>query len=242
VSEQIGELAALAELAELRRNQVYRGVGVEPGDGRLVLVLPGLFGNDFYLSPLRGWLKRIGYKPVRSTIALNAGCPERLTSGVQVSLARRIGQSSDPVAVIGHSRGGMLARVIAVRLGAQASHLIALGSPLGAIASMSSWGKPGSVRNAPAERRVVEAGRRALEILDPDCNVPDCGCPYPKDLRARLNPKTRFASIYSSEDQIVSPKASPVRGAENIEVKGTHSGLVYNVAVYGHLARVLAGG
>ena len=47
-------------------------------------------------------------------------------------------------------------------------------------------------------------------------------------------------AIYSRDDQIVTPGACEVRGATNVEVGGTHSGLVYNRAVYPPLARFLA--
>jgi triacylglycerol lipase len=87
---------------------------------------------------------------------------------------------------------------------------------------------------------VADAGRRSLQLLDPDCNVPECGCPYTQDLRNELSPRTRVLAIYSREDQIVAPDACQVEGATNVEVAGTHSGLVYNRAVYPTLARFLA--
>ena len=67
-----------AELAGLHSDPVFYGRGVPRGDGRLVVVVPGLFGNDMYLQPLRGWLQRMGYSATRSSLTLNAGCPNRL--------------------------------------------------------------------------------------------------------------------------------------------------------------------
>ena len=74
------EAQALSELAALLRAPIYAGRGVARGDGRLMLVLPGLFGNDLHVQPLRTWLRRIGYVPVASSLAVNAGCPNRLRS------------------------------------------------------------------------------------------------------------------------------------------------------------------
>ena len=54
-----------------------------------------------------------------------------------------------------------------------------------------------------------------------------------------LDPETAVLSIYSREDPIVPREASIVTGARNVEVSGTHSGLVYNPAVYRELARSL---
>jgi pimeloyl-ACP methyl ester carboxylesterase len=236
------EAGALGELAALHRAPVFYGRGVPRGDGRTVLVVPGLFGNDMYLQTLRAWLARIGYRPVQSSLLMNAGCPDRLRTTVETSLKRTLDRRPGPVSLIGHSRGGMLCWAIASRLQEQAAQLILLGSPAPAVVRMMKSGvtKP-PVGMAPSA--VVDAGARALKLMDPDCTVPACGCPYTEDLRRPLHAATRVLSIASRDDQIVPPGACRVEdgaNVENIEVRGTHGGLVYNRAVYPHLARVLA--
>jgi triacylglycerol lipase len=235
------EARALGEFAALVRDPVYYGRGVPRGDGRLVLVLPGLFANDLYLLPLHGWLLRIGYRPVISKLAINAGCPNRLREQVQAELERQMAQRSGAVAIVGHSRGGMLGWAVASRLQARCSQLVLLGSPAGAMAEFIRRSTIPGMASAPAAASVREASDRARRILDPDCTFPACGCPYPDDLRRPLSPATLVTSIYSSEDQIVPPGACPVAGAYNLEVRGSHSGLVYNAAVYRALGRALAG-
>ena len=89
------EARALAELAALHRDPVFYGRGVPRGDGRTVLVIPGLFGNDLYLRPLRSWLSRIGYRPVRSGVSINAGCPDRLRTEIERSLSPQLAQRPD---------------------------------------------------------------------------------------------------------------------------------------------------
>ena len=42
--------------------------------------------------------------------------------------------------------------------------------------------------------------------------------------------------MYSLDDPIVPPSACLVAGARNVEVHGTHSGLVFNQEVYEELA------
>ena len=42
-----------AELASLMIEPVFWGAGTQRGDGRPVLVVPGLYGGDRYLGPLR---------------------------------------------------------------------------------------------------------------------------------------------------------------------------------------------
>jgi len=233
------EAQALAELTALRLDPIYLGAGAPRGRGRTVLVLPGLFGNDLYLQPLRGWLMRLGYRPVRSTIALNAGCPNRLREQVEAELRSRRTRS-EPVALIGHSRGGMLAWALASRLQGEAECLALLGSPAPAVVELLRRGEAAVIPSIPAAAPVVEAGRQAMRLLDPHCTFPGCGCPYPEDLRRSLSPTTRPLSVYSRDDRIVSPDACLAPGARNVEVSGSHSGLVYNRAVYRELAAFLA--
>jgi len=234
------EPLALQEFALLMADPVFYGVGVPRGDGRPALVLPGLFANDFYLQPMHSWLGRIGYRPVPSTFWVNAGCPERLTGQAQEALERRLSRSERPAVIIGHSRGGILAKAIATRLSERASHLVLLGSPVGAMMRYN-WG---DARNAPtaASRTLGEASSRIRNLLDPDCDAPGCGCAFFADLRAPLNQSTKVVSIYSRDDPIVPAWSCQIPGAENIEVSGTHSGLAFNGAVYGALAEQLNSG
>src|SRR5713226_4040812 len=119
IREDLGFL----EFGRLLIDPVFRGVDVPRGDGRPVVVLPGLFGNDFYLEPIRGWLRRIGYTPIPSTLALNAGCPRRLRDQVLMEIIRRLDRAVAPVALIGHSRGGIIAWTIAAQMRERVSHL-----------------------------------------------------------------------------------------------------------------------
>jgi len=234
------EPLALQEFALLMADPVFYGVGVPRGDGRPALVLPGLFANDFYLQPMHSWLGRIGYRPVPSTFWVNAGCPERLTGQAEEALERRLSRSERPAVIIGHSRGGILAKAIATRLSERASHLVLLGSPVGAMMRYN-WG---DARNAPtaASRTLGEASSRIRNLLDPDCDAPGCGCAFFADLRAPLNRSTKVVSIYSRDDPIVPAWSCQIPGAENIEVSGTHSGLAFNGAVYRALAEQLNSG
>lgn len=238
-SRLAGEWAATGEWARLMVDPLFWGFGVPRGSGRLVLVIPGLFGNDLYLHALRSWLGRLGYRPVRSTLSINAGCYERLSRQAEEHLRAAMSSRAERVAVIGHSRGGMLARAIAARLADQASHLILLGSPVGAFVGMSQADfERGDA--LPGARAVVDASLQARRLLDPDCRFPACGCPFAVDLRRPLSPETQVLSVYSRDDVVVPPSASPVPGARNVEVAGTHSGLVYNRVAYQELAAVLA--
>jgi triacylglycerol lipase len=217
------EQRAGVELAELLASPVYYGLGVPRGDKRAVLLIPGFIGSDSYLSTLAGWLRRIGYRPAQSGIACNAGSLSRLLSQVE-RRAEALAANGTRLTVIGHSLGGIFARVLAVRRPDLIEDVVTLGSPL-----------TGNPRHAchPLLRAfgdMLLAGDRALEqsIL--------------ADLAAPLPDTIRLISIYSREDAVVDWRscidADP--RADNLEVRGTHSGLTWNAAVYRRLGRLLA--
>jgi pimeloyl-ACP methyl ester carboxylesterase len=132
---RLGELALefmrpAAETAALLRDPVYWGWGVRHGDGHHVLVLPGLGGGDTYLRLLRGWLKRIGYAPLRSGLDRNPGWSEELVRELGEIAERAFTASGRRVTIVGHSMGGVQGRSIAVRHPDRIDHVITLGSPL----------------------------------------------------------------------------------------------------------------
>lgn len=230
------EALAFGEIASLLRDPIYRGEGVRRGDGRLVVIIPGLFGSDLYLWPLRRWISRIGFRPSTSGLWVNAGCPDRLTSEIEKWIDRQQAQHDRRVVLIGHSRGGILARALAARMGSRVSHLVTLGSPIGVASTYVAGGAQQLAHQTMS--MVAQASNTARAILDPRCRFPDCGCEFIANIRAAL-PETAVLSIYSREDPIVPPEASIVIGARNVEVTGSHAGLVYNPAVYRELAREL---
>ena len=67
------ELRWYGELARLVADPVMGGRGVPRGDGRSVLLLPGLLAGDSSLSLLALFLRRIGYRPIQCGIRLNSG-------------------------------------------------------------------------------------------------------------------------------------------------------------------------
>ncbi|MFM8761911.1 MAG: esterase/lipase family protein, partial [Solirubrobacterales bacterium] len=94
-----------AEAAGLLASPTWRGRGVERGDGRPVMLVPGFLAGDESLWMMSRWLRRIGYRTHGSGIRSNIGCSEQAI----VDLEQRVVELSDrydhPVTIIGHSRG-----------------------------------------------------------------------------------------------------------------------------------------
>lgn len=123
-------LRPAAELGMLLGDRVFWGRGVARGDGRAVLVLPGLLAGDAYLQPLREWLRRIGYTPVRSGLERNPGWSAELIEELAGRALTASRQGERRITIIGHSMGGLQGRAVAARLPRVVRHVIALGSPL----------------------------------------------------------------------------------------------------------------
>ncbi|MEM7001608.1 MAG: alpha/beta fold hydrolase [Pseudomonadota bacterium] len=238
----LNEWQATQEYWQLLGDPIFRGESVTPGDGRPVIVIPGLFGNDLYLQTIRTWLQRIGYQPLASNIIWNVGCAKRLLGDVQQVL-EQIPDAAAPVAVIGHSRGGLLAKALASTYPDRINKMILVGSPLGGMLAagpdrMQQY--MDTLQANTARSMVFNAGRTAMRVMDPDCDMPVCGCEYMQRLHAPLPGSTQVTCIYSIDDPIVPPPVSMLVGGNNIQVGGTHAGLMFNREVYPYVAAALA--
>ena len=126
----------------LMADPIYWGLGVPRGDGRPVLVLPGLFAGDEYLHTLRDWLGRSGYTPVKSGIDRNPGWSTELIDALAQIASGEHRRTGRRVTIIGHSMGGLQARSVAARFPQVVRHVVALGSPL----ALAEERLPGTVR------------------------------------------------------------------------------------------------
>ncbi len=210
---------ALVDFTELLLSPVYYGCGVPRGDGSPVLLLPGMLGSDGYLFPLAGWLRRIGYRPVLLGGGPSVGALPDLLQQVE-RRTERLADSGRPLTLLGHSLGGMLARLTAVARPACVTRVVTLGCP---VTGDRSAGHP-----------VVVEMSRSLLSGDDEAFMAQCCEPLPA--------RVQVTSIYSQHDAVVDWHAcvDPDPRATNIRVSGSHVGLTWNAAVYRHLAEQLA--
>jgi pimeloyl-ACP methyl ester carboxylesterase len=184
------------------------------GDGRPVLVLPGLIASDVSTRPLRSFLSRHGYSVSGWGQGRNYGLRDGVADGMIELLLQIARQSGRKVSLVGWSLGGIYARQLAKIAPEAVQTVITLGSPFAAHPrSTNAW-------------RVYEltSGRRAADRDD------DFGGSLAEP------PPVPTTAIFSRTDGVCAWRGCIERpGAltENIEVRGSHCGLGHHpAAVY----------
>jgi len=219
----------------LRASAVYRGINVPGGDGSAVLLIPGFLGSDWYLRDLRRWLGRIGYRAYMSGIGRNAECPNVLTDRLFETIEQAYDDSGGRVHLIGHSLGGLLGRAAAVLRPKWIASVISMASPFRGVRA-----HPIVLQAAALVRRRIVRRESGPAVL-PECYSGFCSCDTLSALRTPFPPGVPQAAIYTKSDGVVDWRLCVTDDpGSDIEVRGTHVGLVFNREVYQHIADRLA--
>ena len=193
------------------------------GDGHPILVLPGFTAGDQSTLLLRRLLKQLKYTPLPWELGQNTGSvelQERLFERFQDVMAAHPGG----ISLIGQSLGGVFARVLAHRWPDRVRQVITLGSPF---ASSS----PDTVNSLVSRLFQSVSGMSREEMRDQMTDFPAAPPPVPS------------TAIYSKSDGVVHwSTCLEYEGdqAQNIEVRGSHSGMAFNPMVLHVLADRLA--
>lgn len=220
------------QFAALLRAPIYRDIPAMLGNGTPILLIPGFLAGDWTLRTLAGWLNRRGYRAYLSGIDLNVACPDTTSTILQWRIEHITQETGQPLTLIGHSLGGMLARFLGVRFPEQISQVIALGSPIS---------KPVQV-NPLVEHasQLLQPLRRMRGPVLPTCGSLECPCPFTQQVFSPLPADVAFTSIFSKQDKVVHWQSSFDGQGTNYEVPGRHLGLIVNPYVYRILATTLA--
>ena len=216
----------------LRASAVYRGNGIPHGDGSAVVLVPGFLGSDQYLGDMFSWLRRIGYQPYMSGMGRNAECPDILRGRLTETVNSAYLETRRKVHLIGHSLGGTLARSVGVHQPHLVASVTTMAAPLRAIRA-----HPMILGAAMVVRRRILSERD----VEPGCYSGFCSCDFLNSLRRPLPRSITHAAIYTKADGVIDWRCCINGDPEtDIEVKGTHVGLVFNPRVYRHVANILA--
>jgi triacylglycerol lipase len=223
------------EMAALRRSDVWRGAGVEPGEGSPVLLIPGFLAGDTTLGTMTDWLRRNGYRTKRAGIRANVACSEAACARIEERL-EAMAEQHGRVTIIGQSRGGLFAKALASQRPDLVAGIVTLGSPLrnmlavhplvlaqiGLIGALGSLSLPGMLSARCLRGECCTRFRSSLEE------------PFPEDVG--------YVSLYSRSDGIVDWRAClDPEADEHLEVRASHCGMSVNASAYRAVARALAG-
>jgi triacylglycerol lipase len=217
------------------RSEVLAGEGIPHGDGRPVVVLPPAVAGDWLMPIMVGWLRRIGYTGYRSSISLHVDCSDRTLSRVLPRIEEVVESNGRKATLLGHSRGGLLCRAIASARPDLVERVITLASPLN---------EPFAVTNLTLAA-AARVARNRLQHADPaklnmGCMTEACACTYGRFYRAPLG-AVPLISLFTRNDGVVRWQSCLVEGARNVEIRGTHLGLLASRNVYDVIAHALIG-
>jgi len=187
--------------------------------------VPGFFlAGDWTLRTQFDWLRRAGYRPRLAGVSFNVMYSEVMLRPLLDTLTEMHRKTAARVSLVGHSRGGVLAKVLAHRKPDLIEQVITLGSPL---------------KDPFDVHPLTMAGVHAAHLY----NVMRFGHPASVEMRFLRDlaaaPRVPTTSIYSRSDGVVNWKACLRPDINAIEVNGSHIGLSLNPEVYRILSCLL---
>lgn len=196
-----------------------------PGDGRPIMLLPGLVNDDLSNVFLRRYLDSLGYRCVGWGLGRNLGA--RAIGADGAKLLRRIealrDEAGEPITLIGVSLGGIIARFAAHRLPGDIREVITIASPYaGNPRDTNVWRAFEWLTGERVDSDAVMT--RRAEVLRP--------LPVPA------------TAIWSRSDGLVGGPicyAPGEQGCRAIEVKAGHMGVQWRPEVLRTVAEVLGG-
>ena len=190
------------------------------GDGHHVIAIPPFGAGDVFTAVLRRYLGQLGYE-VHRWSRTEVLAMHRLSTVALKRLEEVAAVAGGPVSLIGHSLGGIYARVVARAAPEHVRRVITVGSPFGGdLKSNVVWPMYESITGT----RIKSIPPEVLDSMNDAVPVPS-------------------TAIYSRTDGVVAWHScidEEAPDAENIRVPGSHIGLLHNPAALYVIADRLA--
>jgi len=222
------------EAAALLRHPVWRGESVPDGRRLPVMLVPGFLTGDPSLALLKRWLRARNYWTCTSEIRFNVDCTRLAVERLERRLVEFTDRMGQPTAVVGQSRGGIFAKLMAMRQPERVCGIVTLGSPnvdhlainplvarpVRLVAALGSAGVPGMFRS--------------------DCLDGECAEKLATWLTKPFPEQVPYVSVYSRRDWVVDWRACVDPDADNVELDSSHVGMGVHPQVYELLGERLA--
>ena len=224
------------EAAALLRSDVWTGHGIERGAGRPVLLVPGFLAGDGSLGVMTRWLRHMGYRTRKAGIRANVDCSGVVTCALERRLEEMAERAEQRVAIVGQSRGGLIAKALAVSRPDLVAGIVTLGSPTGRMLSvhpavLGGIGIVGALGTL-----------RLPHFFSHRCLRGECCSGFREALASCPPDHVGHVAVYSKKDGIVSWRACLDPDADElIEIDSSHCGMAVNPKCYHIVGRALAG-
>jgi triacylglycerol lipase len=167
-------------------------------------------------------------------IRANVGCSQDACERIEERLEMLAERTGQPVAIVGQSRGGVLARVVAARRPDLVSGIVTLGAPtlgmlrvhplvllhVGVVGALGTGRVPG--------------------LFSMSCLRGPCCEAFRTDLIGRFPASVRYVCVYSRSDGIVDWRACLDGAADElVEIDASHCGMALSREAYEQVARAL---
>lgn len=133
-------LREIGRIVDWRRTAAPRWQPDPVGGGRPVLVLPGFLASDLSTRPLRLALRQAGFAAYGWGQGRNFGLRADTLPRIDALVGRLSERHGEPVALVGWSLGGLIAREYAKQAPERVAQVVTLGSPFsGDIRANNAW-------------------------------------------------------------------------------------------------------
>lgn len=202
VQHLVGNMALPFDLARTRAQSDALAQNIR-GDGRALLLIPGLLASDARMEPMRAILNRAGFEAYHWGQGRNFGPKADSLDAIdrRVDEIRRM--TGGPVTLVGWSLGGLYAREYAKLAATKVGGVVTLGTPFsGDPRANHAWRLYQLVSGTPVDRP-----------------------PFPCTREAK--PPVPTVALWSRRDGVILPECAKGRSGERdsaIEVDCTHMG------------------
>jgi len=188
----------------------------KPGEGHVVLVIPGFLTPDINTFPLRKFLASCGYRAFGWGMNINFGPTPRLLAGLERRFQECRAIAGAPISVIGVSLGGLFARNLAFEHPRDIRQVVTLVSPY----------------RLPTASTIEPLVRLCAPFFSDEIDVRRLATQLPV-------PST---AVYTREDGLVAWQTcrSEEANGQSVEVKGKHVTICRNPATLRTVGRRLA--
>lgn len=196
-----------------------------PGAAVPAILVPGFISGDVSLVALARHLRRAGHRTFRSELGANLGCTDEMVRRLLRRVERVAADKGRRIALVGHSRGGMIVKLAAQRRPDLVAGIVVLSAPVTSTLSV-----------APHVRKQLELlfrlHRRGLaRMISEDCVIGECGTRIATELDEPFPADVAYTSVYSQSDAIIDWHTCVDPAAECVAADCSHTGMGTDDAV-----------